>query len=76
MRLATRGNGTPDGELVVVSKDATRCLPAGARWPNLLAAITHWVDAESALRELDRRLARGEGGLLDEATLRAPMPRS
>lgn len=76
MRLATRSNGTPDGELVLVSKDAGRCLPAGARWPNLLAAITEWEAAEPALRDLDRRLADGGGEPLDENTLRAPLPRS
>jgi fumarylacetoacetate (FAA) hydrolase len=76
MRLATRDNGTPDGELVVASKDGTRCLPDGTRWPNLLGAVTGWQAAEPALRELDLRLARGEGEPLDEATLRAPLPRS
>ena len=42
MRLATLDNGTPDGELVVVSADDNRCLSAGSRVPNLLAAISDW----------------------------------
>jgi fumarylacetoacetate (FAA) hydrolase len=76
MRLATRAQGTPDGELVVVSADGARCLPAGPRWPNLLAAITRWDLAEAPLRALDARLAAGEGAGLDERELRAPLPRS
>ncbi len=72
MRLATRDNGTPDGELVVVSIDGRRCAPAGSRWPNLLAAIEAWDEAEVDLRGAD-----AEGGEpLDTAKLRAPMPRS
>lgn len=76
MRLATRAQGDPDGELLVVSSDAGRCLSAGPRWPNLLAAIARWETAEPALRALDARLAAGEGTALDPAELRAPLPRS
>jgi fumarylacetoacetate (FAA) hydrolase len=76
MRLATRANGTPDGELVVVSTDAVRCLPAGARWPSLLPAMADWKEAEPELRALDGRLRRGEGDRLDGEALRAPLPRS
>lgn len=76
MRLGTRDNGQPDGQLVVVSRDGTRCLPAGPDWPHLLAAITQWSQAEPALRALDARLARGEGEPLAQPSLRAPLPRS
>lgn len=76
MRLATRDNGQPDGQLVVLSRDGTRCLPAGPDWPHLLAAITQWSQAEPALRALDARLARGEGEPLTPTALRAPLPRS
>lgn len=76
MRLATRAQGDPDGELLVVSADGARCLPAGPRWPNLLAAITRWDAAEPVLRALDARLAAGEGRVLDAAELRAPLPRT
>lgn len=72
MRLATRANGTPDGELVVVSADGTRCRAAGARWPNLLAAIEAWADAEKDLRAVDAE----RGGQLDPAILCAPLPRT
>ncbi|WP_336981076.1 fumarylacetoacetate hydrolase family protein [Altererythrobacter fulvus] len=76
MRLATRENGTPDGELVVVSADGTRALAAGPRWPSLLAAIGQWHAAEGDLRSLAARVEAGEGRSLDPASLRAPLPRS
>ena len=76
MRLATRDNGTPDGELVVVSEDDTRCLSAGAAWPNLLAASMDWDTAEPGLRALAARVEAGEGEALASTTLRAPLPRS
>lgn len=76
MRLATRDNGTPDGELLVVSADGARGIAAGARWPNLLAAITEWQIAEPDLRAIDTRLGRGDGEALAGLALRAPMPRS
>jgi fumarylacetoacetate (FAA) hydrolase len=76
MKLATRAQGSPDGELLVVSHDGLRFLPAGPRWPNLLAAITRWDAAEAPLRALDARLVAGEGLALDMTQLRAPLPRT
>lgn len=76
MRLATRGNGTPDGKLIVVSADGERCLAPGEEWPSLLAVIECWRDTEPVLRALAERLEAGEGEPLDPATLRAPLPRS
>jgi fumarylacetoacetate (FAA) hydrolase len=76
MKLATRAQGDPDGELLVVSSDGHRFLPAGPRWPNLLAAITRWEIAEPALLSIAARLAAGEGAPLDLQELRAPLPRS
>ena len=72
MRLATRDNGTPDGELVVILPDATQCVPAGPGWPNLLSAIGSWAAAETGLR----KLADAIGEPLDPAALRAPLPRT
>lgn len=76
MRLATRENGAPDGELLVVSRDGSRCLPAGAQWPDLLTAIGSWQAAEAHLGAIADRLERGAGEELAQAVLRAPMPRS
>jgi len=75
MRLATRVNGKPDGELVVVSADGSRCLPAGPQLPSLLAAMEDWAAATTHLDGLAQRLEQGEGHTLDPASLMAPMPR-
>jgi len=76
MRLGTRNNDAPDGELMVVANDAGRALAAGPRWPNLLAAFQDWSAAEIDLRALALRLEAGEGEPIDPVTLRAPLPRS
>jgi fumarylacetoacetate (FAA) hydrolase len=76
MRLATRDNGLPDGELIVVSADGLRALAAGPDGPNLLAAFDDWSSAEPELRACAARLEAGEGEPLDPASLRAPLPRS
>nr|WP_315383348.1 fumarylacetoacetate hydrolase family protein [uncultured Sphingomonas sp.] len=76
MRLATRDNGTPDGELVLVAADGTRCVPAGSEASNLLSALEQWEAVRPALDAVATRLADGEGEPLDPATLRAPLPRT
>jgi len=76
MRLATRDNGTPDGELVVVSADGLRYLSAGSVALNLLAAMENWPATATALPPHCNRLAAGEGEPLNPAALRAPLPRS
>ncbi|MBF7015682.1 fumarylacetoacetate hydrolase family protein (plasmid) [Novosphingobium resinovorum] len=74
MRLATLANGTPDGQLMVVSADGERALAADI--PNLLAAITDWHSAEPVLQALAERVNVGQGDPLDLVALRAPLPRS
>ena len=76
MRLATRDNGTADGELLVIDADDSRALPAGPRWQTLLSAIEQWPAAEPELRAIAAQLEAGEGEALDLAGLRAPLPRS
>jgi fumarylacetoacetate (FAA) hydrolase len=76
MRLATRDNGTVDGELLVVNDRGARALSAGQRWPNLLAAMADWQTAEQDLREIAAHLAAGKGEAFDPVSLRAPLPRS
>lgn len=76
MRLATRDNGTPDGELIVVSADGLRYLLASSVVPNLLAAMENWEVTATALQAHCNRLAAGEGEAFNVAALRAPLPRS
>lgn len=72
MRLATRPDGTRDGELVVVSRDGARCVAAGSQWPSLRIALENWQAAEPGLRALDPEA----GEPLDVAALLAPLPRA
>jgi len=69
MRLATIGNGTRDGKLVVVSPDGLHC--ASAPVGTMLELIENWelhVAAIEAVAEFPDPL--------DPAVLMAPMPRS
>lgn len=75
MRLATRDNSTPDGELIVVSDDGSRGEPH-PRWPNLLAAIADWNAAETELSALADMVAAGAGDPIAPESLRAPLPRT
>jgi fumarylacetoacetate (FAA) hydrolase len=75
MRLATRDDGTPDGELLVVSADGSRGKTV-LGWPNLLAAIGDWRAAEPDLRAAAVQVSSGDGGALNPSQLRAPLPRS
>jgi fumarylacetoacetate (FAA) hydrolase len=76
MRLATLTAGGPDGELVVVSRDGLRFLPAPGAWPTLQSALENWGVAESGLAAMAARLDASEGRALDPARLAAPLPRA
>lgn len=79
MRLATLADGTPDGRLVVVSADATRCVAVGAPAPTLQCALERWTELEPALRELQRSLDAGraeQAQPFDAALCCAPLPRA
>lgn len=78
MKLATRKNGKPDGELIVVSKSTERYLTAGNAYPNLQSALDDWGAAEPFLRELDKRLEVSSevGTQLEIDQLLAPLPRA
>lgn len=73
MRLATIDNGTPDGALILVSRDALRCLRVTG---TMQQAIESWSHVEPDLRALSARLDAGEGEALDPARLLAPLPRA
>lgn len=75
MRLATLRNADADGELVVVSRDGLRFLPASAP-ANLRIALEQWRVAEPLLQALARRVDAGEGAPLEGAHFAAPLPRA
>ncbi len=65
MRLATLKNGTPDGQLIVVSPDGGHY--AEANLPTLQTAMEHW-DAMSAPGDFPHTL--------ETSKLTAPLPRA
>ena len=78
MRLATRRNGTRDGELVVVARSGLACAAAGSIAPTLQAALDGWAHAEPALRALSDDLNQGRVSAepLHAKELLAPLPRA
>lgn len=78
MKLATLRNGRPDGHLVVVSVDLSRCVSAGRIAPTLQAALDGWEAARPALEELSRALDGGAIGSepFEPAQAMAPLPRA
>ena len=79
MKLATIPNGTPDGGLVVVSRDLTRMAPADAIAPTLQAAMERWESVEAPLRGLAVALERDRApgaARFDPAAALAPLPRA
>ncbi|NRR31677.1 fumarylacetoacetate hydrolase family protein [Oxalobacteraceae bacterium] len=78
MKFATLANDTLDGHLLLVSRDQTRCLDAGAVAPSLLHALQHWDRVAPELRALYEKLnsdARS-GQPFDPRACIAPLPRS
>jgi fumarylacetoacetate (FAA) hydrolase len=73
VKLATIQDGTPDGQLVVVSRDHDRAIPAPIR--TLQHAMEGWTEAESALRALSERV-EAEGEPFQPQTALAPLPRA
>lgn len=79
MRFATLADGSPDGRLVLVSADGTRCLTAGTAAPTLQAALERWTDVEPLLRRLQQTLDAGgaaDAKPFDAAHALAPLPRA
>src|SRR5215217_3864518 len=78
MKLATLRNGRPDGQLVVVSTDLTRCVSAGRIAPNLQSALDDWTAHAPALSALSAQLDAGAiaGQPFDPSLALAPLPRA
>ena len=78
MKLATRRTLHPDGELLVVSRDASRAVSAREIAPSLHVAISRWNAVSKELSALAARLETGDvpgTELVDVAELTAPLPR-
>ncbi len=79
MKLASIDNGTRDGELVVVSRDLTRCVAVPEVARTLQAALDIWNGAAPALEALSEELNAGrlpDATGFNPATAMAPLPRA
>ncbi|MFL6636261.1 MAG: fumarylacetoacetate hydrolase family protein [Massilia sp.] len=79
MKLATYRDGSPDGRLLVASRDLRRAVDATAVAPNLLAALERWSDAAPRLQALADALndGRADGAFdFDPSRCMAPLPRT
>ena len=75
MKLATATNNSPDGLLVVVSRDGSRYLVPD-NFQTLQQAIEQWDAAEKACQILSERLEKGEGESTAALNITAPLPRA
>ena len=78
MKLATKRNGTRDGELIVVSKDLSQYCSASEIAPNLQTALDNWVKIAPQLASLSERLNAGKeaGQPFDDRACHSPLPRA
>ena len=79
MKLATLENGTADGELVVVSRDLSRAVPASSIATTMQGALDRWDTVSPALQSLAEALESGvptDGLAFDPARALAPLPRA
>src|SRR3954463_5710015 len=75
MKLASRKSGR-DGQLLLVSRDLARCVPAGPIAATLQAALDDWDNIVPSLRALAARLEEGGGDPFRLEDCAAPLPRA
>ncbi|MBN3807603.1 fumarylacetoacetate hydrolase family protein [Paraburkholderia sp. Ac-20347] len=79
MKLASLKSGSPDGELIVVSRDLRRAVHAASIAPTLRAALDNWQAAAPALDALYAELNAGaalDAFHFDPYACGAPLPRT
>jgi len=78
MKLATLRDGTPDGELVVISRDLCRAISCRPVARTLQEALERWSEVAAPLELLSAAAERGADGTWDLVfeSLAAPMPRA
>eukprot|EP00761_Pharyngomonas_kirbyi_P011543 gb/GECH01011568.1/.p1 GENE.gb/GECH01011568.1/~~gb/GECH01011568.1/.p1 ORF type:complete len:329 (+),score=53.97 gb/GECH01011568.1/:1-987(+) len=79
MKLATIDNNTRDGQLVVVSRDGSKCVGVPDIASCMQVAIDNWDQMEPKLREVYNRLNSGEisdAQPVDISKLHSPFPRA
>jgi len=78
MILATRADGSPDGQLIVVSKNYQHYIVAGEDIPTLQYALENWSTVEQKLEDQSKAINAdsGAGQSINLSELMAPLPRS
>jgi fumarylacetoacetate (FAA) hydrolase len=79
VKLATRRDGSRDGQLLVVSRDLTRAVAVPQIAPSLQAALDDWSRASALLRAAAESLERGaakDSFAFDPTQAMAPLPRA
>jgi fumarylacetoacetate (FAA) hydrolase len=79
MKFATLRDGSPDGRLVLVSRDARSALPVPQVARSLIDAMARWDEVLAALTAYDQALnaGRAEGVIaFDPQQCMAPLPRA
>ena len=78
MKLATLKNGSRDGQLVVVSRDLTRCISANTVVPTMQAALDDWAKFAPRLVTLAEELEHEvvPAGRFHERDCMSPLPRA
>jgi len=79
MKLGSLKEGGRDGTLIVVSRDLTKAVKAGAIAPTLQAVLDDWSNSAPRLNALSEELNAGNAAgafALDMAALASPLPRA
>jgi fumarylacetoacetate (FAA) hydrolase len=79
MKLATLKDGTRSGELVVVSRDLSRCVTVSDGATTMQAALDRWGSMAAPLRDIYQDLNSGavrDAPPFDQARAMSPLPRA
>jgi len=79
MKLATLKDGTRSGELVVVSRDLSRCVKVADEVATMQEALDRWESMAAPLREIYQDLNSGavrDAPPFDQARAMSPLPRA
>lgn len=79
MKFSTIANDSPDGQLVLVNADATKCVVAVDIAPTLQMALENWDELESKFQLLQAQLNAGKcknAQHFDVSKAIAPLPRA
>ncbi len=79
MKFATLADGSPDGQLLLVSRDLQQAVPASGIAPSLINALQRWDGLQPALQGLYDALNQGRAAgamAFNPAACAAPLPRA